>query len=178
MSKRDLYAVRVSGLGEGDHDFSFELDRKFFATIEQPEIKNGSVQARVILEKKHGLLTLHFSLTGLVEVVCDHCLEAFMTGIDTTQKIFVKPGDTPGELEDDVVMIGKDDHEIGVGQFLYEFIVLALPYQRIHPPDKDGDSTCDPEMLEKLEAHKSKQEKNDQNDPRWDALKGIIEKNI
>ena len=52
MSKRDSYAVRISGLGEGDHDFSFELDQKFFALFEQSEIENGNVQAEVILEKK------------------------------------------------------------------------------------------------------------------------------
>ena len=64
MSKRDLYAVRLSGLGEGDHDFSFELDHKFFASLEEPEIENGNVRAEVLLEKKVGLLALHFHLEG------------------------------------------------------------------------------------------------------------------
>ncbi|MCK5137543.1 MAG: DUF177 domain-containing protein [Bacteroidales bacterium] len=177
MKKRGTYAVRISGLGDGDHDFSFELDKKFFDSFEQPDIENGKVQARVILEKKHGVITLHFSFTGEVEVVCDRCLESFMTGINTVQKIFVKPGDAPGEIEDDVVMIGKDDHEIEVGQFMYEFIVLALPFKRIHPLDEDENSTCNEEMLKNLDAHRARSlDQNDQTDPRWDALKGIIEK--
>jgi uncharacterized metal-binding protein YceD (DUF177 family) len=177
VSKRDLYAVRISGLAEGDHDFSFELDQKFFASFEQSEIENGDISADVTLEKKPGIMTLHFRLKGEVEVVCDHCLEPFMTGIESTQQIFVKVGDTPGEPEDDVVMIGRDDYEIGIGQYLYEFIVLALPLRKIHPDDKNGNSGCDPEMLQKLDAHRTGKEQNDQSDPRWDALKGIIEKN-
>ncbi len=174
MNKRGTYEVRISGLGEGDHDFSFELDKQFFDSIEQPEIENGKVHAVVILEKKHGVITLHFSLTGEVEVVCDRCLESFMTGIDTEQKIFVKLDDNSGEIEDDVIMIGKNDNKIEVGQCMYEFIVLALPFKRIHPQDGDGNSACNKEMIQKLENHRVKnKEQNDQSDPRWDALKGI-----
>ena len=176
MSKRDTYAVRISGLGEGDHDFSFELDRQFFALFEHPEIENGNVHAEVTLEKKTGVFSLHFSLKGEVEVVCDRCLEKFMAGISTSQSVFVKAGNTPGEIEDDVLIIGRDDHEIDVGQYLYEFIILALPYQKVHPDDLQGNSTCDPEMLKQLDAHRFREPEQEKNsDPRWDALKGIIE---
>lgn len=167
--------MRISGLEDGNHDFSFGLDQQFFASLEQPEVERGNVNAEVILEKKPGLLSLHFSLTGEVEVVCDRCLEPFMTGINTTQTIFVKMGDTPGEIEDDVIMIHTDDHEIDVRQLMYEFIILALPYKRIHPDDEHGAPVCDPEMLRKLDAHMGSQAEEEQNDPRWDALKGIIE---
>ena len=177
MRKRDSYAVRISGLGEGDHDFSFELDRQFFILFEHPDISNGNVHAEVILEKKTGVFSLHFSLTGNVEVLCDRCLEKFSTDISSKQSIFVKMGETPGEIEDDVLIIGRDDHEIEVGQYLFEFIMLALPYQRVHPDDSDGNSTCNQEMLEQLDAHSTKEPEGEEKiDPRWDALKGIIEK--
>jgi len=170
--------VRISGLGDGDHDFLFELDQQFFALFEHPDIKNGKVQAQVIFEKKAGVLALHFSMTGEVEVICDRCLEDFMTAIDTSQTVFVKLGDVAGEIEDDVIVISRDEHEIEVSQYLYEFIILALPYQRIHLSDKNGKSTCNPEMLKKLEAHQANDtDQSEMTDPRWDALKGIIEKN-
>ncbi len=175
MSKRDLYAVRISGLVEGDHGFSFELDQKFFASLEQSEIEKGHVKAEVILEKKTGVFSLHFHLLGEVEVICDRCLEPFMTEVDTKQTIFVKLGEEVGEIEDDVIMIHRDDHEIEVGQYMYEFILLALPYQRIHPDDDEGISGCDPEMIRRLEELQSGEEKSDETDPRWDTLKGIIE---
>ena len=82
-------------------------------------------------------------------------------------------GDSPEEIDDDVIMIKKDDHEIEVGHYMYEFIILALPYKRIHPDDDRDLPTCNPEMLKKLEAHRITDEPTDQTDPRWDALKGI-----
>ncbi len=176
MSTRGLYAVRISGIVEGNHDFSFELGQKFFASLEQSEIENGKVKAKVVLEKKIGLLELRFFLEGEVEVVCDRCLEPFWIEIRTEQKIFVKLGESAGEIEDDVIMIHRDDHEIELSQYLYEFILLALPYQRIHSDDEDGVSKCDPEMIRRLEQHQGYEEKSDQTDPRWDTLKGIIEK--
>jgi len=178
VSKQGLYAVRISGLVEGDHDFAFELDQKFFALFEHSEIEEGNVMAKVLLEKKTGLFALHFTLTGEVEVICDRCLDSYSAPISSLQTVFVKTGSTPGEIEDDVLMIGRDDHEIDVGSYMYEFIILALPYKRIHPSDKDGNSLCNPEMLKRLDAHsiiESKEE--EKTDPRWDVLKGIIEKN-
>ena len=176
MSKRGTYAVRISGLGEGEHDFQFELDRSFFVSFEHPEIENGNVQARVVLEKKPGVFALHFTLEGEVEVVCDRCLEAFMQDISTNQTLFLKTGDNPGEVEDDVLVISRDEHEIEVGQFMFEFVILALPYQKVHPEDSRGQSGCDPEMLKRLDAHRYKETGQESStDPRWDALKGIIE---
>lgn len=175
MNKRALYAVRVSGLEDGDHVFSFELDQKFFASQEQPEIENGNVNADISLEKKTGVFSLHFHLVGEVEVQCDRCLELMRARIDTKQMIFVKMGETPGEIEDDVIMIHRDDHEIEVGQLMYEFIVLALPYQRIHPDDENEVPECDPEMIRRLKEHQGGEENTEETDPRWDTLKGIIE---
>jgi len=178
VKKRGLYAVRISGLGEGDHNFSFELDREFFGLFEHSEISRGNVKADLILEKNKNVFSLHFSLEGQVEVPCDRCLEEFLLDISARQTIFIKTGETTGEVEDDVLIIGKDDHEIDVGQYMYEFIILALPYQRIHPDDAEGKSACNLEMLNKLNAHRIEgPEGKEETDPRWDVLKGIIEKN-
>jgi len=177
VSKRGIYAVRISGLGEGDHEFSFELDRQFFASFEHSEIEEGNVKAVILLERKSGVMTLNFAIKGKVEVICDRCLEPFFTEIYTSQKLFIKTGDSTEELDEVVIMINKDDHEIEVGHFMYEFVILALPYKRIHPDNEQGHSTCNAEMLKRLETHKIKQEHDVQTDPRWDALKGIFEKN-
>lgn len=180
MSKRGTYAVRISGVGEGSHNYSFELDDRFFVLFEHSEISKGNVHSEVILEKNPGTLALHFSLEGKVEVECDRCLELFMTEVSARHTLFIKTGVNSGDSDDDVIHIGKDDHEIEVGQFLYEFIILALPYQRIHPDDPHGHPTCDPEMLKKLDAHRTREsdpESESSTDPRWDALKNMIEKN-
>ena len=178
MSKKGTYAVRISGVGEGMHHFSFELDQQFFASFGNSDLKYGKIAAGVILEKTLSYMALHFDFEGEVELVCDRCLDPYMAAIRQHQTVFVKYGDIPGELEDDVIMIRKEDHEIEVGQLMYEYIVLSLPVQRIHPDDENGRSGCDPDMLEKLKALTAKElNLENQADPRWDALKGIIEKN-
>lgn len=170
--------MRISGLGEGEHDFSFNLDREFFSSFEQSEIEHGEVYAMVILEKREGVMVLHFHLKGKVEVICDRCLETFMTQIQFEQQLIVKRGDIPGEIADDVIVIGKADHEIDVKQYLYEFVILALPIKRVHPADKNGMSACNPGMIEKLKDHQKKDnDKKERTDPRWNALKEIIENN-
>ncbi len=180
MSRKGSYVIRIEGLGEGVHDFSFELNEQFFVQFEHPEVKTGNVHANVVLEKPPGVNVLHFHLTGTVEVVCDRCLEPFLTGIDTHQRIFLKHGVKTEEVEDDVLMIGDDTHEIVVDQYLFEFIVLALPLKKVHPEDQEGNSGCDPEMISKLNAHlktTAETDKLEQSDPRWDALKDIFAKN-
>ncbi len=62
-----------------------------------------------------------------------------------------------------------------MAQYFYEYILLALPIQRIHPNDSRGNSTCDPEMLSKLKEHTVIEE--DSNDPRWDELKKLMNNN-
>jgi uncharacterized metal-binding protein YceD (DUF177 family) len=176
VSRRDTYTIRISGLSDGNHDFSFFLGEAFFASREQSEIMKGDVKAEVMLEKKAGVLSLCFKLKGQVEVVCDRCLEPFWAEVDLQQALFVKIGDTPGEIEDDVVMIHKNDHEIEVGQFMYEFIVLGLPLKRTHPEDIHGVPACDPVMIRKLDQHRGTETIKEKSDPRWDALKGIIGK--
>ncbi len=52
---------------------------------------------------------------------------------------------------------------------------LALPLKRIHPDDDHGRSTCDPEMIRKLEDHLVAGE--EESDARWDELKKLSENN-
>lgn len=178
MKKVDSYIVRLSGLGEGEHDFSFKLDRDFLTSFDQTDIEHGEVHAAVILEKSAGSMVLCFHLEGNVEVVCDRCLDRFMIPIRSDQQLILKRGEKPGEIEDDVVVIGIEEHEINVRQYLFEFLILALPVRRVHPVDEKGLSGCNPEMIEKLEAHQDQEDsRKEGTDPRWDALKEIIENN-
>ena len=177
MDKRGTYAIRISGIGDGEHDFSFGLDETFFSYYKHPDIRNGEVIATVILEKRAGLLSLQFTIQGEVEVICDRCLEYFMKNISIKEQMFVRTGNCQEENPENIILIEKDDHEIEIGQYFYEFIVLALPYKKVHAADDAGNLTCNPDMLKKLEEHIiSNQDRNKQIDPRWNALKEINNK--
>jgi len=178
VKRLEKYAVRISGLGDGDHDFAFDMDGKFFSFFEHSGIEHGNIHAKVVLEKNKGVMALHFHLTGEVEVECDRCLGSFMNPVDTKHTIFLKTGDTPVEIGDNMIMIGREEHEMDISHLLYEFTVLALPLQRIHPAGREGTSGCDPEMIRKLDEYRSVNKKRGNSpDPRWDTLKDMIEKN-
>ena len=48
-------------------------------------------------------------------------------------------------LERGESMLTLDEDEVDLTQYIYESIVLALPYQRVHP-----DGECNPDMLERF----------------------------
>jgi uncharacterized metal-binding protein YceD (DUF177 family) len=52
-----------------------------------------------------------------------------------------------------MITMPLDEHEIDLVSFFYEYIHLALPIKRIHPDDEKGNSTCNPEMIRKLNDH-------------------------
>ena len=74
-----------------------------------------------------------------------------------------------------LLLLPADEHELDLKQYIYEYIHLALPIKRVHPDDKNGKSTCDPEMLKKLKEHIVNNE--NENDPRWDELKKLMNNN-
>jgi len=70
-----------------------------------------------------------------------------------------------------MITMPADEFHFDLSQFFYEYIHLALPIKRVHPDDKEGRSTCDPEMIKKLQEHVI--EDKNSTDPRWDGLKKL-----
>ena len=78
------------------------------------------------------------------------------------------------EQEDDIWMMDENTYEIDLFHFVYESIVLALPIRIVHEDDADGNPTCDPEVMRRLNEMNAESVDNEQEtDPRWDALKNI-----
>ncbi len=163
------FAIPFRGLKLGDHHFEYVIGEKFFDCIEYSEIKKGKVAVGIDLNKQERMLIFEFSINGSVEVTCDRCLELFDYPVEGNETLYVKLGDEWDEESDDVLIIPESEHEFNISQLIYEYIMLMLPIQRIHPDDEDGNSTCDPEMLEKLGTQPEPQE----TDPRWEALEQL-----
>ena len=166
------YSIPFRGLREGKHDFEFVADNSFFERFDSAEIKKGLVRIHVELLKHTQFLELHFNLAGKVTVTCDRCLEPFAMGIDHQAVLYVRFGEKTQEQTDEIFILDESASELRLEQFIYEYIHLALPYQRIHP-DVDGHSGCNPEMMKKIDAHTAHAE-SESEDPRWDKLRGLI----
>jgi uncharacterized metal-binding protein YceD (DUF177 family) len=170
-----LFSIPISGLKEGHHTFNFEIDNKFFDLFEESEIKEGNLLAIVEIEKSSSLIEMEIKISGTVRICCDRCLEMFDHRVECNNRLLVKPGSEKDDSDPEIITLPRDENELDLKQFIYEYVHLALPIKRIHPDDSDGRSTCDPFMLGKLKEHLVEEEK--KNDPRWDELKKLMNDN-
>lgn len=166
------YSIPFRGLKEGRHQFHFDIDEAFFDHFESSEISNGDLMARIDLEKHSQFLELHFSISGTVRVTCDRCLEEFPLEIRHQAKLYIRFGEVTHEQTDEVQILADSENEVRLEQYLYEYIHLALPYQKFHPV-KEGMSGCNPVMERILDSLSSDDSKNREADPRWDKLREI-----
>lgn len=181
MDKLNDYTIAFKGLSDGKHEFVYNLGDSFFKLIEGSLIDKGDVRARVVLSKSPTMLTFDFDIRGKVESVCDNCLGVLDVPVRYKGKLYVKFGEEYDEPTDDVVIIPHFEHEINVAQWLYELTTVSMPIRSVHKKDKDGNLSCDPEMVKKLNQYlvveQSESEDNEEVDPRWAALKNLVDKN-
>jgi uncharacterized metal-binding protein YceD (DUF177 family) len=167
------FVLEFAGLDEGIYTFEFMVDDKFFKEFELSEISEGKVKVELRLDKQSTMMVLDFAINGYVTCVCDRCLEEYPENISGNEQIIVKFNEDKSEDSDEIKVLLPSDYQIDISQDIFEFITLMLPFKKVHPPDKKGESTCDPEIIKILE------NLNVQNniDPRWDELKKISIKN-
>ena len=177
MNYLSQYTIPFSGLKEGKHLFDFSADQRFFAGFEESEIEKGSVRIQVELEKRTTYLRLKFMIEGEVELICDRCLEPYLQPIESSNLMLVKFSETETDDGDEVIYIHPGAHQVEVAKLIYEFIILSIPIRHVHPDGDDGQSLCDPGMLQKLDEYKLPEiQEIEPVDPRWNELRKIIGK--
>lgn len=170
------YVVRFSEISEEAETFEFKLGDSFFKVFQSSEWQGGTIDVFLLAKKRADGITFDIKLKGELEVFCDRCLDSYKQIIEFGDRLFVKFGQEEGELDYNVVVINKDDNQIDLSQFIYEYLVLSLPVRRVHPEKSDGSSGCNSEMIKRLEKHLVTEETIDL-DPRWDDLKKLLDKN-
>ena len=159
------YRIPYLGLKAGNHHFEFQLTAAFFEVFEFSEIHEATIEAHVSLEKQSTMMVLDFQLNGNVRSTCDHCGDELMLPIQTQQHLIVKFGDQTSEADDDLLILGPNEHEIDLAHYLYEYSHLALPARHVHVDE----SLCNAEALKRLAQYKVDQTANTQ----WASLKNL-----
>lgn len=174
MGSLSKYRIVYQGLSEGVHDFDIDVDNSFFESLEYSEIKKGNLKVKIILHKKSTFLELDFQITGNVELLCDRCLDEYNQAIEYDGKLFVKFSEMEEDLAENIICLSLAEHELDISHYIYESINLSIPIKRVHPEDENGEVTCNPEMLKKLDNYKINEPTEDENiDPRWNDLKNL-----
>ncbi len=176
MNYLDKYKISFGSLDKGEHEFEFEVDDKFFEHFGNVPVQHGFLDVLVTLNKQETMLLLDFTMEGSIETQCAQCgdpMELELTGFN---ELTVKFGPEPKEESEDVIVISPKEHELNVAQFIYEYITLLIPMRNVHEEDENGESTCNPVTLKKLDQlryHEKEEDEEKENDPRWDVLKKI-----
>ena len=162
------FNIPYVGLKNGEHLFEYQIGKRFFDSFESTAIHDGDIKVKLVFDKKDNFFTLNFSIDGTVRVPCDRCLELFDEEIFNDFRIYVKFEEREGKIgdEEDVIYLSKSDSHLDLAPIIYDFIHVSVPMQNIHPDDANGHSTCNPEVLKKLQSAKDQEEP----DPRWEAL--------
>ena len=160
---------------EGVHNFVFKINKEFFDLIEYTELLNSNMKIDFELNKTSSMLVLKFVSNGTVELVCDRCLDEFDYHIDFNETIFIKFGEENQEIEADVIFLKRGSTEIDILELIYQLIMVNLPIKKIHADDVDGNSTCNPKMLERINGTSLEDELEQEEviDSRWNELKKL-----
>lgn len=142
MEQIRLYTIAYKGLKNGSYDFDFQVDDSLFEAYDRVEIKSGSCQAHVDLKRSETMLELAIDIKGEVICECDRCLEDCPIEVDYAGELVVKFSDEIDDYDGDVMWISPSEDMLDLTQYIYESIVLSLPYRRVH--EEGG---CNPEML-------------------------------
>lgn len=190
VAKFSKYNIRLLGLAQGEYSFEYNLDNKFFQDIDDEEVGKGDVKVLLKLVVTPSAFDFSFDLKGIIQIPCNRCLDEMSQQIETQNRLVVKLGDEYSEESDEVIIIPRDEGEINIAWFLYEFVVLNIPIKHFHEPGK-----CNRFMNAKFRKHKAV-DRNDIDDdtidedssgyseddgdtsdniidPRWESLKGL-----
>lgn len=136
------FRIPFKGLKTGSHHFDIDVDSTLFEAFGGDEIKDGKLKASIDMLKSATMLTFDVSIRGEVTVACDRCLEDCILPVDFSGQLIVKFSDQTDEYDGNVMWIGTGETEVDLGQYVYESIVLSLPYSRVH-----AEGECNPDML-------------------------------
>jgi Predicted metal-binding, possibly nucleic acid-binding protein len=153
-SKRD-YEIAFVGLKPGLHVFNYQIHDNFFEHVEQKDFESANVDVKLTFDKKNGLFLLHFDINGSVKIACDRCGDFFELQLWDEFDLVVKQVDdelveSKNETDAEVAYIARSQSTLDVSGWIYEFIILSIPMQRLHPDDENGNSTCNPDTIKYL----------------------------
>ena len=152
MNVEREYKIPFKGLKAGVYTYDFKVDDSLFEYFESPEIKRGECDVRVELRRLESMLDMEIALRGEVIVECDRCLEDCPIEVAYEGNLVVKFSTEEQEFDGEVLWLNPSEDEVDLAQYIYESVVLSLPYQRVHP-----EGECNPEMTSRFTTVTSEQ---------------------
>ena len=180
MSRRRAFEIAFVGLKPGIHEFVYEIDDKFFAENEGRDFSNCFAKIKLQLDKKSSFMLLKFEIGGRADVICDRCNNTLTMDLWDEFNMVVKMVDNPEEMNEqeddpDIYFISRTESHLHLDEWIYEFVSLSIPMQKICSEEEFGGSKCNKEVLEKLKTLEAN-EKGDNANAIWKGLEKFKKK--
>jgi len=164
MNSRREFEIAFVGLKPGIHEFSYQVNDKFFEAYQQQDFRHCEANVKLVLDKKAGFMLLKFEISGKLEVICDRCGNSLPLELWDEFNILAKLVEDPDlmnqqEEDPDVYYISKGESHLHIADWIYEFVNLSIPTQRMCSEEEIGGPHCNKEvlaMLKKLDIGKVK----------------------
>lgn len=155
MKHNREFEIAWQGLKPGPHTYVYDIDDRFMQERETDEsFKDWDARITLVFDKHERFFMLHFDVDGKVMVPCDRCGDEFSLRLWDEFDLVVKlAGEDADKIEDedDVVFIPRSETVLDISNWLYEFLMLSVPLQHIHPDKEDGTPGCNPQALSLLD---------------------------
>lgn len=180
MGNRREFDIAFVGLKAGVHEFSYQVEDKFFLDYREADFTNCLANIKLTLEKNTSFMMLKFEIGGKVDVVCDRCGNTLTLDLWDEFNMVVKLVENPEEMNEteedpDIHYISRTESHLRVADWIYEFVSLSIPYQRSCKEDEIGGPQCNIEVLEMLKRMASGS--NENNNPLLKELEKFKNKN-
>ena len=180
MGNRREFEIAFVGLKPGSHEFQYEIGDKFFVEYQQADFTNCHANIRLTLDKHTSFMMLKFEVGGKMDVICDRCGNTLAMDLWDEFNLVAKLVDNPDEMnaseeDPDIYYISRTESHLNVANWIYEFICLSIPMQRMCKESEIGGPQCNIEVLEMLKRMAAG--KNENNNPLAVGLEKFKNKN-
>ena len=142
--------IPLASLKNGEHSYLFTLDGELFTENQYEDIHGANLKVHVHFNKNSPILMFNFAIEGTVNVTCDRCGDDFDMKIFLQRQLIVKTESREHLEEDDMTSLTSGEKDMDIAPYVYQYLVLSLPMQRLHPADTDGNRACNQEAIKKL----------------------------
>ncbi len=168
MANKRAFEIAFVGLKLGVHEFNYEVDDKFFVEKGVTDFNNCNASIKLLLDKKSSFMLLKFEVGGKADVTCDRCGNPLGMDIWDEFNMVVKLVENPDEMNEqeedpDVFYISRTESHINVNNWIYEFVMLSFPMQKMCDEKEIGGPQCNKEVLEKIKAMEQTQQEHNAN---------------
>ena len=176
MGRRD-YDIAFVGLKQGIHEYQYQVNDKFFEPYQEQDFRNCKANIKLTLDKQNGFMLLKFEVGGALETTCDRCGSSTLPmNLWDEFNVVVKLAEDPEQMnaseeDPDVHYIGRGESHLHIGDWIYEFVNLSIPMQRMCSEEQMGSDFCNNDVLAML--RKGEENTGGTENPIWKGLEKI-----